>query len=87
MKLLEKYKKELEEYDRNPTDYKQKAKQKYDREIREYNREIEKYNRHLEKIKCVEQSHEWEFNGKCPNDGGKFVGFFSKKCEICGRKK
>jgi len=79
-KMIKEYENELERYDRDPSAYKQKAEQ-------EQKRIIEDHNRHLERIKRVEQSHEWEWLGKCRYDGGNFVGFFSKKCEICGRKR
>jgi len=79
-KRIEEFENELNRYDRNPAVYKRDAEQ-------EQKRKIKNYNLHLEKIKSKEQSHEWEYLGKCRYDGGNFVGFFSKKCENCGRKK
>ena len=38
-----------------------------------------------EERRRIEQSRRWKEQGLCRYDGGKFVGFLSKKCEFCGR--
>ena len=73
-KQLLELEKELERYDSDPIAYQ-----------KEQNCNLEDEKRNFERVERTEQGWKWYKDGKCPRDGGKYKGFFSKKCEICGR--